>query len=210
MFNKMTPKKWLLVAVLSCLFLFLLVLVVFKKTSFIDTNFYNLLISLRTPSLDSFFKFMTKCGNTISVIAIIGIMALLLHNKDSIFLIVNNGLAAGFNVVIKHLVKRPRPNILRLISESGYSFPSDHAMNSLALYGFLIYLVRKYIKNNVLKNILTVALIIFIMLIGLSRVYVGVHYTTDILAGWLLSSIILILLLNCKWIGDSNDKTSHK
>ena len=90
-------------------------------------------------------------------------------------------------------MQRERPTEFRLIDEKGYSFPSGHSMVSMAYYGFLIYLIYKYVKNKKLKYILISGLILLIILIGTSRIYLGVHYTSDVIAGFLVSISYLIL-----------------
>ena len=66
-------------------------------------------------------------------------------------------------------------------------------MVGLAYYGFLIYLIHNFVKNKKVKNILTIILIINILLIGFTRIYLGVHYFTDVVGGFLLGSIFLII-----------------
>ena len=83
-----------------------------------------------------------------------------------------------------------------LITEKGYSFPSGHSMVSFAYYGLLIYLIYKYIDNKVLKYILIFILTTIILLVGLSRIYLGVHYTTDVLGGYIFGLLYLIIFIN--------------
>ena len=99
------------------------------------------------------------------------------------------------NQILKYIVQRNRPEGYRLIDESGYSFPSGHSMVSTAFYGFLIYLVIKKVKNKYLKNFLVILLSILIILIGFSRVYLGVHYASDVIAGFFISIAYLILFI---------------
>ena len=100
------------------------------------------------------------------------------------------------NQVIKHIIRRPRPNVLRLVEESGYSFPSGHSMVSMAFYGIIIYLVYKNVSNKYLKWILIILLSLLILSIGFSRIYVGVHYFTDVAGGFLLGLAYLIIYIN--------------
>ena len=90
-------------------------------------------------------------------------------------------------------MQRPRPIEFRIIDENGYSFPSGHSMVSAAFYGFLIYLIYKNIKNKYLKWGLITILSLLIIFIGISRIYLGVHYTSDVLAGFLISISYLII-----------------
>lgn len=95
--------------------------------------------------------------------------------------------------MLKHIVQRPRPTEFRIIDETGYSFPSGHSMVSAAFYGFLIYLIYKNVKNKYLKWGIIILLSIIVITIGISRIYLGVHYTSDVLAGYLISISYLII-----------------
>ena len=92
-------------------------------------------------------------------------------------------------------MQRPRPTEHRIIDESGYSFPSGHSMVSAAFYGFLIYLIYKNVKNKYLKWGLITILSLLVFLIGVSRIYLGVHYTSDVLAGFLVAISYLIIFI---------------
>ena len=121
-----------------------------------------------------------------------------------IFSVVNVGFVAVFCWVVKHIVQRPRPEGIALIEETGYSFPSAHTMGSVVFYGFIIFLIWKYLKNKPLKISFTVLLSIFAILIGYTRVYLGVHYASDVLAAilagvaYLAVAIILFVFLEKK------------
>jgi len=93
------------------------------------------------------------------------------------------------------LFGRPRPTEYRIIDESGYSFPSGHSMVSMAFYGFLIYLVYKKVENKYVKWLLCTLLSILILLIGVSRIYLGVHYASDVIGGFCFSIVYLIVFV---------------
>ena len=100
------------------------------------------------------------------------------------------------NQLLKRILRRPRPTEFRIVEETGYSFPSGHSMVSMAFYGYLIYLIYRYIKNKYIKWSLIVLLSILICLIGISRIYLGVHYTSDVLGGFLLSISYLVVYIS--------------
>ena len=91
------------------------------------------------------------------------------------------------NTLIKNIVQRPRPDGFRLVSEWGYSFPSGHSMVAMAFYGFLAWLVWKYERQTVTRWFYTVVFALFILAIGMSRIYLGVHYASDVIAGFFVS-----------------------
>lgn len=100
-------------------------------------------------------------------------------------------LTALFGVAVKYIIKRPRPEVT-FVKEIGYSFPSAHAMLSLFTFGFLIYVLVKLIKNKALKISLVCLISSLILIVSFSRVVLGVHYLTDILAGWCIAIPFLI------------------
>ena len=114
----------------------------------------------------------------------------------SAYWLIGLGLAALTNFLLKQILQRPRPIGHRIIDESGYSLPSGHSMVSMAFYGFLIYLVYKRIENKHLKSFLIALLLVLIINIGISRIYLGVHYTSDVIAGFLVAISYLIIYAN--------------
>ena len=99
------------------------------------------------------------------------------------------------NTTIKHLVQRARPDVLHLVVEHGHSFPSGHSITSLFFYGLAIWLVWRHVKNPVVRRVLTILLAIPMLLIGPTRIYLGVHYPTDVLAAWCLAIVAIVLVL---------------
>lgn len=95
--------------------------------------------------------------------------------------------------VLKNLFGRPRPNDPLLSTVSGLSFPSGHALISTAFYGLLIYLLWHNISNKIVRWFLIVLLLIVILIIGISRIYLRVHYASDVLAGFAMGLIWLVL-----------------
>lgn len=91
------------------------------------------------------------------------------------------------NQLLKNIVQRPRPEGYQLIMETGYSFPSGHSMVSMAFYGLLIWMVLHYVYDRRKRHWLVAALILLIFMVGISRIYLGVHYASDVLAGFFVS-----------------------
>lgn len=142
-------------------------------------------------------KFITNFGGAIFLITLTVILFILIKNKKiGLSILTNLVVIAGLNQVIKRILQRPRPTEYKIIEETGYSFPSGHSMVSMAFYGYLIYLIYKYVKNKYIKWISIIALSILICFIGISRIYLGVHYTSDVLGGFLLSISYLIIYVS--------------
>lgn len=155
------------------------------------------LIQHRSPIADTFFITITQLGSVTvtSIVALLLILLLLVKHQYRLclFLIANMIISAGVvTQVIKHIIKNPRPAV-QLIHESGYSFPSGHTMVSILLYGTLIILIRLYLTNILLKNVMQILCLSLIVIIPISRIYINVHYPSDILAGLALGSSLLLL-----------------
>ena len=142
-------------------------------------------------------KFITNFGGAIFlVIATITLFIVIKNKKIGISILSNVAIVTVLNQLIKRILQRPRPTEYRIIEETGYSFPSGHSMISMAFYGYLIYLIYKYVKNKYIKWISIILLSLLICLIGISRIYLGVHYTSDVLGGFLISISYLIIYIS--------------
>ena len=142
-------------------------------------------------------KFITNFGGAIFLsIATIALLLLIKNKKIGLSLFSNIVIITILNQLLKRILRRPRPTEFRIVEETGYSFPSGHSMVSMAFYGYLIYLIYRYIKNKYIKWSLIVLLSILICLIGISRIYLGVHYTSDVLGVFLLSISYLVVYIS--------------
>lgn len=173
------------------LFLLLLFLVVNDKTVNFDRRVYEIFVFNKLTT--TVMKTVTFFGEWSSLLLISIFSVLILKNKIfALSIPLNLSIIALFNFTVKNIVCRPRPDELRLIEESGYSFPSGHSAVSLAFYGYIIYLIFKYCKNKFLKTILISFLTMMILSIGMSRIYLGVHYVTDVIGGYCFSLAYLV------------------
>lgn len=189
-------KNYLLFIIIICLVItgFILESVYEKEILEFDKLAFSL-FKIRTPLLTKIFLIITNLGSPY-VLIVLTLLSFLLKNKKLSFIITGNlGLITIINQVLKFIVKRPRPSDLFLIVETGYSFPSGHSMVSLSFYGLLIYFIYKYFKNKKLKIFLITFLSLIIILIGISRVYLGVHFVSDVISGFLLSLSYLIIFI---------------
>lgn len=142
-------------------------------------------------------KFITNFGGAIFLIILTILLLVVLKNKKvGLSICTNLVVVTILNQLLKRLLQRPRPTEFRIIEEAGYSFPSGHSMVSMAFYGYLIYLIYRFVKNKYLKWISIVLLSLLICLIGISRIYLGVHYTSDVLGGFLISISYLVIYIS--------------
>ena len=193
----MKDKKYLFWCLgLGLVFVVWTVLVVTGLTTGFDNYMYNLIRSLECNFFDKFFVLITKLGNVSVIIGVVLVLSLLFRNRHSIMFILLTITSAVTNKVIKHIILRERPDVLKLIKQGGYSYPSGHSMIAVAVYGYLLYLAFTKIKNRILKWVCSIILFILILSIGISRVYVGVHYASDVLGGFTLALMEVILIVN--------------
>ena len=190
----MKNKKNIILSISCFLLILLIVLLKMDKVYNFDNYVYNLISPFICYGLTCFFKFITNFASFSYIIIFIILLFIFIKNKwIGIVIAINSVNSSIINKILKVIFVRPRPNVLRLIKQGGYSFPSGHAMASMTFYGFLIYLIIKSNINKNIKILLISLLTILILLIGISRIYLGVHYASDILAGYLVSIIYLIL-----------------
>lgn len=105
---------------------------------------------------------------------------------------VNLVFVALLNAVLKALVARPRPEGFRLVEETGFSFPSGHSMVAMAFFGLIIYLIWRYGAGGKRRIALAAVFAFIIVMIGISRIYLGVHYASDVLGGFCASLLWLV------------------
>lgn len=153
---------------------------------------------LSSPFFDHWFLTITNLGSplVITILSILLTVYLVFRGKwrDALFLdgcVITTWWVMGR---LKELLARPRPSGEHLAYATGFSFPSGHAMVSTAFYGFLAYLALRFIPGRSGRIIASI-LIILIFLIGISRVYLNVHYFSDVVAGFLLGAIILLVFV---------------
>lgn len=152
-----------------------------------DDPIRNFIYGLRNSGLNTLMEGITYLGNWQSIV----IVSLLLLASDKTRM--TYGIPAAsialtetiLNKGLKQIFERARPDdVLPLIDQGGYAFPSGHAAASMAFYGILLFLIQTRLEDKKKANRLSAVLVLLITLIGPSRIYLGVHYPTDVLAGW--------------------------
>lgn len=152
--------------------------------------------SIRTNFLTLFFKTITYLGewSVLLVVAILVSTILITKRKKKydvlLALISFSGLGIVF--LLKNFIHRERP-LNGLVNESSFSFPSAHALMSVVFYGFIIYLLWPNMKSTKIKTFKIFFGLILVLLIGFSRVYLGVHYLSDVLGGYIIGAVLLVI-----------------
>ena len=191
--------KWAFLAVFIIIFIIDYWLVVTGRTQAADDYVLAFFVGIRGDALTMVFRAITFCGNPITMVGLcVFVVAVPRRLKVGIPVVLMTVCGWGAQTLLKEVVGRPRPDMsFWLVEESSYSFPSGHANVSMIFWTALLILVGRAL---ILKNrrgaavLLRVLLAVFAALIGVSRLYLGIHYLSDVAGGWLLAGAILVLL----------------
>ena len=207
---------FLIVAFFLVNFLGVLITVVSKGSlTQIDTRVLNLMPSIRTPIQTSFFRVVTTLANTQTTI-------LLMITTVTVFWAKHQRRLAGLVIVvvageetityvIKNLVHRMRPELaLGLIREDSYSFPSGHAVRATVLFGLLAYLIYKSYKSAKARIITIGTYVLTVFFVAISRIYLGVHYPTDVWGSILLGGAMLAVVIGTVEISSRYEKVGDR
>ena len=186
--------KWIICLISLIIFIILGYLVKTKSDIYLDNVVYNFISKFINNNLTHIIKFITFLGSATFVITLTVIALLFLKNKRiGILMSIDLIVITIFQHILKPIFGRIRPLNINLIEETSYSFPSGHSLTAMAFYGFIIYLIYK--SNLKYKKVYIILLSVLILLIGLSRAYLGVHFITDVLGGFTFSLFYLILFI---------------
>lgn len=144
----------------------------------------NLRADWLTPIMESISALATPVSLLVLLLVIVAFAP---GKRPGMFCTVNLVLVVLLNVLLKELVQRPRPEDINLVVETGFSFPSGHSMVAMAFFGLLVWLVWHYERDRTLRLACCAGFSLIILLIGISRIYLGVHYASDVLAGFCIS-----------------------
>jgi len=166
----------------------------------IDNQILNFFVSLRTPAFNTFFKTISEFGEIyIAGIFVLVVLFILYKNKQKSFLIffLSTVIIGEATIqILKLIIARARPPIeFALVHESSFSFPSAHAATAILVFLSILIIVKALGKNlnKYFKALIYTTLIIFIVFIPISRLYLGIHWFSDVLGGLLIGFITLFL-----------------
>lgn len=184
--------------VLGVLFVIMMVLVGADRIAWFDQSIIDAVQGMENEGLTRIMKGFTFLGSSLvatllSVIAFLFLWLVLRHRKELLMFLLSVGGSEIWNIIIKNWMQRQRPNTHRLIEISGFSFPSGHSMAAFALYGTLTYLLWMHIPALAGRIAMIVIGVALTLLIGISRIYLGVHYPSDVFGGYLASATWLML-----------------
>ena len=159
-----------------------------------DNAVYNFVASFISEPLTDMALVITTLGSAYIILPVCLILIIVFWKKiEATAISINLIISFLANQILKRIVARPRPTEYKIVEELGYSFPSGHSMVGMAFYGLLIYFIYRKVKNPYIKWASCILLTTLIFLIGLSRVYLGVHYASDVIAGFCISAAYLAL-----------------
>jgi len=209
-FAKERKKEFIILGISFILFLILSILVIMEKVVYLDTLVHSFILDIRNDSLTSFFNIITNLAGASFLLALSVIMLIVMKKKKiSLYVLINLISAFIINETAKAIFTRSRPVGINLIDETGFSFPSGHTMVALSFYGFIVFLLYNKTKNKAMRMFFIIGLIAVVLLVGFSRIYLGVHYLSDVIGGLLLSIMYLTIFINFvklekKWLYESN------
>jgi undecaprenyl-diphosphatase len=199
--QKRTPViRWILFAILALCFAADLFFVITGRIDFIDETVLTAFRNIQDRFVTIIAKGITFCANTTTLAGLCAILLILpTRVRFGLPLTLATGIAAGCQYLLKILIERVRPDeVHQLIDASGFSFPSGHSNAGLVFYLFLMILVRRRLILDEYRGaayLISLLLPLLVIMIGASRVYLGVHYPSDVLGGWLLGGVLLIVFV---------------
>lgn len=186
--------------------------IVLEHESNFDNFIFRQLAKIVSPATTKLMLLFTFFGS--STFLLPGYILLTLYyfffrrNSSLTLNVVTIGLSStGLLFLFKDIFKRQRPLDPLVHSVAGFSFPSGHSFSAFTFFGLLTYIIWKTDLSNLSKWILSILFILFAAFIALSRVYLHVHYASDVIAGFCLSTIWLIISL---WLLDKIDRRYFK
>lgn len=194
--KKFDLKKILLIVIPIILFAFLALYIQAGYSIRFENWVYAEAVEHMNPFLTNIIRIITHLGDPIIVTSITILLVIIPKTRKKVgypmaaAVIVSEAL----NLILKEIFARQRPNILQLVNETTYSFPSGHAMINTTVYTMLGIFAIKYIRSKKIKIPVIIMCIIMPLIISFSRVYLGVHYAGDVLGGMLLGFAVTVFI----------------
>lgn len=182
---------------LGCLLLFLTLTyaLVYERLGPVDRTLIDWVNQIHSAAATSILTGVTLLGSSVVVASGVLLAVLLLGLQrqfgPALMVPLTVVITYGLNEGLKSFVQRERP-LHQLVEVTGYSFPSGHAMVGLAFYGLLAYLLCRHLRNGTLRYTLIIFFMLLVLVIGVSRIYLGVHYPSDVLAGFAAGGFCLV------------------
>lgn len=195
----MKKKSLITLIVLIILLVIDIVLLITGYMSNIDSLIYEFIFSFNNSILTNIFKLISFIASTKMIVLynIIIVIVMIIRKSNKLLLVpIASSISAIVNNLIKVIVARERPGINPLVIETTYSFPSGHSMISILFFGTILYILNR--DNYKYKRVFNIIIPIYILSVGISRIYLGVHYFSDCITGYLIALIILLLLTNIR------------
>ena len=191
----MKEKKKLKNIILVLIFLILGLMV--RKSSqgiLFDLKLLEIIHETANPVVFNIMKFISYLGSEnflIPAMAVIIIYNIFKKNmRESLFLLVNTLGSFVLNFIAKAIFQRARPLDFSLVKQGGLSYPSGHSMVVMSMYLAIFYLLTRNIKDENKRIFIGIIVGIYILLMGISRMYLGVHWPTDIIGGYILGYLL--------------------
>ncbi|MNH95795.1 Phosphatidylglycerophosphatase B [compost metagenome] len=171
-----------------------------QKLANFDKSIIDFIRNFESSFLTKVMKGFSWIGSAEVVLILVLVLMVVLYkvlkHRLELFLLV--GVVAGsglLNVLLKLIFQRARPDLHRIVDATGFSFPSGHSMGAFTLYGIIAFLIWKHLSTPFRRVSVIVLSLIMIITIGVSRIYLGVHYPSDILGGYLASGMWLAIAI---------------
>jgi membrane-associated phospholipid phosphatase len=168
----------------------------------LDLFVSHLVQSFNSPLLFSFLYSVSYMGNVVPMFFILSASLIYFyftkHRKAALYLFFTTGIGVGLSTLLKLIVARPRPSsdlVNVFVKLSDFSFPSTHAATFAIVFGFLYYYLTIHHKNNPYNKLVRLVLALLIISVGISRIYLGAHWLSDVLAGYTLGFFVLFISL---------------
>lgn len=199
--------QWSIILLIPFIVIVLAALINDELVNVFDQWIGNPVLSLRNPTLTAFFIVLTDFGDIyyIAISILLTSTFLIWKYKDyqAVLWLVVQSLVGSvlLNQALKLIFHRSRPLVEHLVEQGGYSFPSGHSMGSMICYGGILFLLSKKINRTLLRNSLFIIGVLLIFGIGLSRIYIGVHFSTDVIGGLSVGAawLALAIAIYPKW-----------